>query len=266
MSHSTAPDPSQGQQFIATVCFVGRDVNYGVEAIHRLSNKGVSIAALCGETAELVFSQASAIAPIGNPDIYVGRRPWEHAEFFGLFSGDGSLLGINCGFDFIIPPSVLDRCPFLNIHPAALPFNRGCHHSFWGILDKTELGATLHWMTIDLDAGPIIAKKTFNDDGFMTAEQVQNQSNAFCLDLLEENILDVMSGRASSYPQGVGSYHSKSDILEASSLDEFAVINVSRLFDLCRATANRGNGFIVKKEGRKFLIRISGIEELRNLA
>ncbi|RAU21447.1 hypothetical protein CU669_13555 [Paramagnetospirillum kuznetsovii] len=34
----------------------------------------------------------------------------------------------------------------INTHPALPPFNRGCHHSFWGIMEVTPLGATLHWM------------------------------------------------------------------------------------------------------------------------
>ena len=31
----------------------------------------------------------------------------------------------------------------VNLHPSVLPLNRGRHPSFWGIMDKTKLGATI---------------------------------------------------------------------------------------------------------------------------
>ena len=71
------------------------------------------------------------------------------------------VLGVTCGFDYIVPTSVLKMLLVINCHPAALPYNRGCHHSFWGIIDKTDLGATLHWMIEGLDKGPISSSKNF---------------------------------------------------------------------------------------------------------
>jgi folate-dependent phosphoribosylglycinamide formyltransferase PurN len=263
MTQSIPKLPTRGEKFEAVICLVGKDLVYSVEAIMRLCAKDVAIAALCGETAEAVWSSVSARTTIVRPVIFAAKRPWESADFFDFLTTGRRLLGINCGFDYIIPPQVLESCRFLNVHPAALPFNKGCHHSFWGIMDKTPLGASLHWMVNELDAGPLITSKIFQDDGFMTAEQIQSKSNMLCLELLEENIKEVMTGVAPSCPQGTGTYHSKYDILKASTLDETATINVDYLFDLCRATANKGNGFIIRKTGRKFLIRISSIEELQ---
>jgi len=59
---------------------------------------------------------------------------------------------INCGFEFLIPQHILNKISFINIHPSFLPYNRGCHHSFWSIMEKTPKGATIHWINKDYDA------------------------------------------------------------------------------------------------------------------
>lgn len=64
-------------------------------------------------------------------------------------------------FQSIVPSSVL-RIPargVLNLHPAYLPYNRGWHTSIWTILNNSPFGATLHFMSEDLDAGDIVHQK-----------------------------------------------------------------------------------------------------------
>ena len=63
-------------------------------------------------------------------------------------------------------------------------------------------------------------------------------------------------------PNCGGSYHSKKQIKEASIIKQDQTINGNQLFDLCRVTFNKNNGFFIKKNGRKFLIKIDEIIEV----
>jgi len=64
-------------------------------------------------------------------------------------------------FPYIIPTTVLNvpSIGFLNLHPAFLPFNKGWNTPSWAIHDKTPFGATLHFMSEQLDEGDIIAQE-----------------------------------------------------------------------------------------------------------
>lgn len=58
----------------------------------------------------------------------------------------------------IVPKDILEipskGC--INLHPAYLPYNRGWHTPSWAILEGTPYGATMHYMTEELDKGDII--------------------------------------------------------------------------------------------------------------
>ncbi len=250
-----------GQKFSRIVCFVGKDIEYSVSAIRILLSKNIPICAIIGESAELIISQIPHFKSQQSVTLISTKRPWLDKQFSNLSKITG-LLGINCGFDFIIPKDILIQIPILNLHPSALPFNRGCHHSFWALIENTPLGATLHWMSEGIDEGPIIAQITFPNDEAISADFVQKKCNDLCLHLLELHILSIMDGKSISSPQTAGTYHSKSDIFEASTLYSNSSISVNKLFDLCRATKNKGNGFYIKKNGRKYRITISTIEEI----
>jgi folate-dependent phosphoribosylglycinamide formyltransferase PurN len=61
-------------------------------------------------------------------------------------------------------PSALLAIPSLgalNVHPSLLPHNRGPDPLFWTFYyGETETGVTIHQMTAELDAGPIISQQT----------------------------------------------------------------------------------------------------------
>ena len=55
---------------------------------------------------------------------------------------------------------------------------------------------------------------------------------------------------------------SKKQIINGSTINYYEKIDVKYLYDLCRATTNKENGFIILKDGVKYLIRIKNIEKL----
>ena len=243
------------------ICYVGSDIEYGNSAITILMSKKKEIKAIVGYTAKKIYSDLALVLK-KNKDILLFNKKtvWDDKDYHNLF--DGSTLGVNCGFDYIFPQSILSKHNVVNLHPAALPLNRGCHHSFWGIMEKTIFGATIHWMDKGIDTGPIINQKVFEDDGIMTAAEIQAKSNFMCLELLSENINEIMDGTVKSSPQNNGTYHSKKQIINGSTINYYEKIDVKYLYDLCRATCNKENGFIILKDGVKYLIRIKEIEKL----
>jgi len=68
--------------------------------------------------------------------------------------------GVVSCFPWKLPPALIDRYPLgmFNIHPAPLPDYRGPSPLFWQYRDgRLETGVTVHRLTDDLDAGPIVA-------------------------------------------------------------------------------------------------------------
>lgn len=246
--------------FDAVVCWVGRDHAYGAAAVTILRQLQIPIVAIAGESAAAVWDRVAVDLKDASVAIVNVKRPWLDTRFHDCLRP--GVLGINGGFDYLIPASVLDLCPTINLHPAALPRNRGCHHSFWGILERTPLGATMHWMTAELDGGPILAQATFADDGWMTAGEIQQRSNRLCLQLLQDHLGAVMRGESTCTPQGEGSYHAKHAIVDALTLHDGETITVERLFDLCRATCTGQHGFIVAHQGRRILVQIAGLRDV----
>lgn len=246
-----------------TIVFTGRDIGYALACLEIAKANGVSILMIIGPRADeisklanLPDDQSEFPFSVINSGIYT--------EYFDelkeLCKSQKGIKGLLFGFDSLIPKSVLKIIDILNCHPSYLPHNRGSHHSFFGIMDGSPLGASLHWIDEGLDTGPVIAQKNFIDSGFLTAEQVKSKSMQLCLELWAENLSTL------NFPNGTtqskGSHHNRSDIIKASTILENELILGSRLFDLCRATNYKNNGFRVVKNGRTFLVRIEKIEEI----
>jgi Formyl transferase len=68
-----------------------------------------------------------------------------------------SARGLSVHYQQIIPTAVLERYDGLwNLHPGFLPWGRGFYPAFWALWEGSRAGATLHEITPQLDAGPIV--------------------------------------------------------------------------------------------------------------
>ena len=67
-----------------------------------------------------------------------------------------------CAYGLYIPPSLLDRALWLNVHPSLLPRWRGAAPVERAILAGDEsTGVTIHRTVAELDGGPIAAQEAF---------------------------------------------------------------------------------------------------------
>ena len=69
------------------------------------------------------------------------------------------------GYMRVIPGPIVtySECPIVNIHPSLLPKYRGAEDGYLEAITHgdTLSGCTLHYVTADLDAGPVVAQMAF---------------------------------------------------------------------------------------------------------
>jgi methionyl-tRNA formyltransferase len=91
-----------------------------------------------------------------------------------------------CAYGLYIPPRLLERALWLNVHPSLLPRWRGAAPVERAILAGDELtGVTIHRTIAELDAGPIAAQESF-PVGELDAGAVYARSAEIAARLLEE--------------------------------------------------------------------------------
>ena len=95
-----------------------------------------------------------------------------------------------CAYGLYIPPALLDRALWLNVHPSLLPRWRGAAPIERAILAGDEsTGVTIHRTVAELDAGPIAAQETFAI-GELDAGGVYERSAEVAARLLEGVLRD----------------------------------------------------------------------------
>ena len=109
--------------------------------------------------------------------------------------------------------SIFKRKP-LNLHLSYLPFNRGAHPVFWGLLENTPLGVTIHEINNKLDKGNILFQKKIkinkHENTFKTAYNIHFKELE---KLFIKNVNSIILKKYSSKKQiGKGSFHYISDL------------------------------------------------------
>lgn len=95
-----------------------------------------------------------------DPHSYAARRDFD-AALFGHVAASGAQLVVLAGFMRILDASVTARWTgrMINIHPSLLPKYRGLHtHRRALAAGDAEHGASVHFVSAELDGGPVIAQ------------------------------------------------------------------------------------------------------------
>lgn len=105
---------------------------------------------------------------------------------------------------YLIPKAIYER-PGLGtfvFHDSLLPAYRGFSPTVWAMLNgENYTGVTMFEITEDVDSGDIVAQKRVGIGRTDTIADVMERVTDAYLDLLEENLLDLLSGTAMRYPQ-----------------------------------------------------------------
>lgn len=114
------------------------------------------------EAAGLKTAEAAGIpVEVIDHKSYKTREDFEDEIEDRLQSYDFDLI-VLAGFMRVLTPSFVEKWPdqIINIHPSLLPDYKGVNTHKRAIEDgKTESGCTVHFVSSDLDGGPVIAQK-----------------------------------------------------------------------------------------------------------
>jgi len=97
-------------------------------------------------------------------------------------------------FEKKIPKEILviPKIASLNIHPSLLPKYRGPSPIFWQLKEGAEkMGVTLHLMTMEFDAGDIVAQKRLDKLSFETFSDLKKALSLLAVDLLCEVLENI---------------------------------------------------------------------------
>lgn len=95
-----------------------------------------------------------------DPRGFATRRDFDQTLFAGV-ADSGAQLVVLAGYMRVIDAAVVDAWAgrIINIHPSLLPKHRGLHtHRRALAAGDTEHGASVHFVTAELDGGPVIAQ------------------------------------------------------------------------------------------------------------
>jgi methionyl-tRNA formyltransferase len=169
-------------------------------------------------------------------------------------------------FPYIISKPLLSipKVGFLNLHPAFLPYNKGWHTPSWAILDKTKYGATLHFMSNDLDAGDIITQTEIEVKPNVTANELYQSVLEVEEQLFKDsftNLLTLKPTRTKQVKEGTS--YNKRDLAKVQKIDLNEKIFASDLIDKLRAltTNNIEEAAYFIVDEKKYRVQVNIIPE-----
>jgi methionyl-tRNA formyltransferase len=169
---------------------------------------------------------------------------------------------ISAGFDHIVPDDVLDvpKEGAINLHPSYLPYNRGVNPDVWSIIRDEPAGVTVHYMTPEMDAGPIVARRKVEVRSTDTGRDLRKRLDRALVELFTENWDDVYTGTVDPEPQDAdaGTVNRRKDFQEVCELDLEAEVRVGDLLDRLRAlTFPPYHNAHFEKDGTSYYVRVA---------
>jgi hypothetical protein len=129
-----------------------------------------------------------------------------HARDFGA---GGAALAVN--FPLVLDAELVARYDgaIWNLHPGLLPWGRGSEPVFWALWEGTPAGATLHELTPELHAGPVVDQKPVAVVPWDTGERLRQRVESAERELYRRWLPRLAGGErppATPQPPG-GSFH-----------------------------------------------------------
>jgi methionyl-tRNA formyltransferase len=168
-------------------------------------------------------------------------------------------------FPYILSKSMLEipKHGVLNLHPALLPYNRGWHTPSWAILENNPIGATLHFMTEEVDMGDIVHQREVEVSPSDTADSLYKKIKSLELEVFREALPNLFnfSYNKSRQAEAEGSTHQKKDLFSSGvqRIDLTANYKGSDLICKLRAltTNNIEEAAYFELGGKRYRIQIS---------
>ena len=206
-SESRVPGP-ESRLFPIAVLASGRGSNLAALIDAREAGKlQVEIVLVASDKAEapaLRNAEAHGIPTIAlDPKSYPTRREFDEALFSRVAESHARLV-VLAGFMRILDAAVVERWQgrIINIHPSLLPKYRGLHTHRRAIAARdAEHGASVHFVTADLDGGPVIAQARIpiyphDDEETLAARLLQQEHRLLvtCVDAIARGRVELRDG------------------------------------------------------------------------
>lgn len=175
----------------------------------------------------------------------MGQRVKKYLKSIGetLVEKDPEIL-IVCYYPRILKKEEFEKQPTINFHPGYLPFNKGMYPHIWPLFDGSPAGVTIHYVTEEVDSGPIIGQKKLQVKPTYTASEFEKITQNEIFELFKRVWPKVKKGYKGKAQVGLGSHHFAKEI---SSMQEFDKDTMRRLA-ACTFT-DRTYGFFM--DGKK---------------
>lgn len=193
----------------------------------------------------------SLMQQLGATEIDIKTKDADFARSYDL------IFSLHC--KQIFPAAVVNNTVCVNVHPGLNPYNRGWYPQVFSIINKLPIGATIHLMNEDVDAGDIIAQQevlvTETDTSLDVYDKVQNAE----LSLLSKWFERIVTGSFETFsPNEIGNYNSISDFNKLCHLNLEHVGSFNEHIDILRALTHGDfkNAFYFDERGVKRYIKI----------
>jgi phosphoribosylglycinamide formyltransferase 1 len=123
---------------------------------------------------------------------YESREAYDAAlvELIGEYNPD---LVVLCGFMRILTPVFTSKVRSINLHPSLLPAFKGARaieRSFES--DEKICGASVHWVTDELDGGEIILQKSFTKNSSESLEEFSAKIREIEHEILPLSVIKIL--------------------------------------------------------------------------
>lgn len=174
------------------------------------------------------------------------------------------IIGIH--FPYIISNELLavPKVGFLNLHPAYLPYNKGWHTPSWAIIEGTPYGATLHFMSEELDAGDIIYQEIVEVTKSDTANTLYKKVLQKEFQVFKKSFEQLVTLNPTRQKQTEkGTTHVKNDLSTIQNIDVNKSYKGKELINLLRGltTNNINESAYFIDNGKKYHIQVNIIED-----
>lgn len=158
----------------------------------------------------------------------------------------------------IFPSYLVKNVTCINVHPGLNPYNRGWYPQVFSIINKKPIGATIHLMNEDIDAGGIIAQKEVSIDHSDTSKHVYDRVIEAEKELVSKNIISIINSTYNSkQPVNNGNYNSIDDFKKLCNLNLNKQGTLGEHIDLLRSLTHgdfKNAYFEINEE--KYFVRI----------
>jgi methionyl-tRNA formyltransferase len=172
---------------------------------------------------------------------------------------------ISSGFEHRVPEEVIGvpERGVVNLHPSFLPYNRGAHPYIWPIIEDTPAGVSIHYMTEEIDEGPIIDRREVEVRPEDTAETLYERLQEEQFRQFKDVWPELKQGaEAREQDLDRGSTHIGEDLDEVCKIDTDAEVNAGEFLDRLRGLRfppHRTAYF--ERNGRKYYVNIDIVPE-----